>query len=381
MSTLPNSNNRSAEPLLGEEGFLQILDVSKKFGEVTVVDRLNLSVRRREFFALLGSSGCGKSTLLRIMAGLETPSSGRIILDGQDITDLPAHRRPVNMMFQSYALFPHMNVSANVAYGLKREGVARPEREERVREVLELVQMGAYASHMPAQLSGGQQQRVALARSLVKSPKLLLLDEPMSALDKKIRQKTQFELGTILQKVGVTCVMVTHDQEEAMTMADRLAVMSEGVIVQMGTPENVYEAPSTRFAAEFIGSTNVFTGTLAQDGGSALHCGELERPLELGFAMANARQGHAVQVSIRPERIRLSVPANDATAPSNNSALGVVEQIGYMGSYTLYYLRLPSGRVVMVHVPREVLVGFPQEPDYGDTLLLRWSVRSLVVLS
>ena len=381
MSTLPNSNNRSAEPVLGEDGFLQFVDVSKKFGEVTVVDRLNLSVRRKEFFALLGSSGCGKSTLLRIMAGLETPSSGRVILDGQDITDLPAHRRPVNMMFQSYALFPHMNVSANVAYGLKREGVARPEREERVREVLELVQMGAYASHMPAQLSGGQQQRVALARSLVKSPKLLLLDEPMSALDKKIRQKTQFELGTILQKVGVTCVMVTHDQEEAMTMADRLAVMSEGAIVQLGTPENIYEAPSTRFAAEFIGSTNVFTGTLAQDGGSELHCGELERPLELGFAMANARQGHTVQVSIRPERIRLSLPASDAQAPANNSALGVVEQIGYMGSYTLYYLRLPSGRVVMVHVPREILVAFDHEPDYGDILQLRWSVRSLVVLS
>jgi putrescine transport system ATP-binding protein len=381
MSTLPNSTNRSSEPVLGEEGFLRIVDVSKKFGEVTVVDRLSLSVRRKEFFALLGSSGCGKSTLLRIMAGLETPSSGRVILDGQDITDLPAHRRPVNMMFQSYALFPHMNVSANVAYGLKREGVARPEREERVREVLELVQMGTYASHMPSQLSGGQQQRVALARSLVKSPKLLLLDEPMSALDKKIRQKTQFELGTILQKVGVTCVMVTHDQEEAMTMADRLAVMSEGAIVQLGTPENVYEAPSTRFAAEFIGSTNVFTGTLAQDGGSALHCGELEQPLELGFAMANARQGHAVQVSIRPERIRLSLPASDAQAPANNSALGVVEQIGYMGSYTLYYLRLPSGRVVMVHVPREILVAFDHEPDYGDILQLRWSVRSLVVLS
>ena len=381
MSTLPNSTNHSSEPVLGKEGFLRIVDVSKKFGEVTVVDRLSLSVRRKEFFALLGSSGCGKSTLLRIMAGLETPSSGRVILDGQDITDLPAHRRPVNMMFQSYALFPHMNVSANVAYGLKREGVARPEREERVREVLELVQMGAYASHMPSQLSGGQQQRVALARSLVKSPKLLLLDEPMSALDKKIRQKTQFELGTILQKVGVTCVMVTHDQEEAMTMADRLAVMSEGAIVQLGTPENVYEAPSTRFAAEFIGSTNVFTGTLAQDGGSALNCGELEQPLELGFAMANARQGHAVQVSIRPERIRLSLPASDAQAPANNSALGVVEQIGYMGSYTLYYLRLPSGRVVMVHVPREILVAFDHEPDYGDILQLRWSVRSLVVLS
>ena len=383
MSTTPLVQKKATAP--GEEDFLRVVDVTKKFGEVTVVDKLSLSIRRNEFFALLGSSGCGKSTLLRIMAGLETPTSGRIILDGQDITELPAHHRPVNMMFQSYALFPHMNVTNNVAYGLKREGVGRKEIEARVSDALELVQMGHYANHMPSQLSGGQQQRVALARSLIKQPKLLLLDEPMSALDKKIRQKTQFELGSILYKVGVTCVMVTHDQEEAMTMADRLAVMSEGCIMQLGTPENVYEAPTSRFSAEFIGSTNVFSGELAEDGGSVVHSGDLQNPLELSYAMSNARKGHAVTVSIRPERVRLSVPGNGDAASgqtgARNSATGKVEQIGYMGSYTLYYVRLPSGRLIIANVPREVMVAFDKAPDYEDTVLLQWSVRSLVALS
>jgi putrescine transport system ATP-binding protein len=370
---------------LGEEGFLRVVDVTKKFGEVTVVDKLSLSIRRNEFFALLGSSGCGKSTLLRIMAGLETPTSGHIILDGQDITEMPAHHRPVNMMFQSYALFPHMNVTNNVAYGLKRAGVASKEIAARVSDALDLVQMGNYARHMPSQLSGGQQQRVALARSLIKQPKLLLLDEPMSALDKKIRQKTQFELGSILYKVGVTCVMVTHDQEEAMTMADRLAVMSEGCIMQLGTPENVYEAPTSRFSAEFIGSTNVFSGELAEDGGSVVTSPDLQNSLELSYTMSNARKGHAVTVSIRPERVRLTVPGNGGVqaAPTdvNNSATGTVEQIGYMGSYTLYYVRLPSGRLIIANVPREVMVAFYKSPDYGDSVALQWSVRSLVVLS
>ena len=383
MSTTPLLQKKTTQ--LGEEDFLRVVDVTKKFGDVTVVDKLSLSIRRNEFFALLGSSGCGKSTLLRIMAGLETPTSGRIILDGQDITELPAHHRPVNMMFQSYALFPHMNVTNNVAYGLKREGVASKEIAARVSDALDLVQMGNYARHMPSQLSGGQQQRVALARSLIKQPKLLLLDEPMSALDKKIRQKTQFELGSILYKVGVTCVMVTHDQEEAMTMADRLAVMSEGCIMQLGTPENVYEAPTSRFSAEFIGSTNVFSGELAEDGGSAVISQDLQNPLELSYAMSNARKGNAVTVSIRPERVRLTVPDADNQAENrtsvSNAATGTVEQIGYMGSYTLYYVRLPSGRLIIANVPREVMVAFDKSPDYGDQVSLQWSVRSLVVLS
>ena len=377
----------SANPLikksnnaLGEDGFLQVQSVSKKFGSDTVVSDLNLSIRRQEFFALLGSSGCGKSTLLRIMAGLETPTQGRILLDGQDITDVPAHQRPVNMMFQSYALFPHMNVTANIAYGLKREGRAKSEITERVAEVLDLVQMHSHARHMPAQLSGGQQQRVALARSLVKQPKLLLLDEPMSALDKQIRQKTQFELGSILYKVGVTCVMVTHDQEEAMTMADRLAVMSEGRIVQIGSPEQVYETPSTQFAAEFIGSTNVFAGVLSDRRGQVV-CADFEAPLDLGEMEQSAKIGHALRVSVRPERIRMQLAAPDIKAPPVNAALGTVAQIGYMGSYTLFYVTLVSGRTLVVNVPREVMMGFERAPDYDDTVLVQWSSRSMVRLA
>ncbi len=377
----------SANPLikksnnaLGEDGFLQVQSVSKKFGSDTVVSDLNLSIRRQEFFALLGSSGCGKSTLLRIMAGLEAPTQGRILLDGQDITDVPAHERPVNMMFQSYALFPHMNVTANIAYGLKREGRAKSEITERVAEVLDLVQMHSHARHMPAQLSGGQQQRVALARSLVKQPKLLLLDEPMSALDKQIRQKTQFELGSILYKVGVTCVMVTHDQEEAMTMADRLAVMSEGRIVQIGSPEQVYETPSTQFAAEFIGSTNVFAGVLSDRRGQVV-CADFEAPLDLGEMEQSAKIGQALRVSVRPERIRMQLAAPDIKAPPVNAALGTVAQIGYMGSYTLFYVTLVSGRTLVVNVPREVMMGFERAPDYDDTVLVQWSSRSMVRLA
>lgn len=266
MNTKNAKDNRpstcTTKSYIGQEDYVQIIDVEKKFGDVIAVHNLSLSIRKNEVFALLGSSGCGKSTLLRMMAGLEIPTSGRILIDGEDLSKLPPFRRPVNMMFQSYALFPHMTVENNVAYGLKQEGIAKSEIKERVEAVLELVQMQNYKLRKPHQLSGGQQQRVALARSLVKRPKLLLLDEPMSALDKKIRQQTQFELGNILFKVGVTCVMVTHDQEEAMTMADRIAVMTEGEIVQIGTPNEVYEAPSSRFTAEFIGSTNMFEGKL-----------------------------------------------------------------------------------------------------------------------
>jgi putrescine transport system ATP-binding protein len=364
---------------IGRDDFVRVEGVVKRFGQVTVVDRLSLSIKHKEMFALLGSSGCGKTTLLRMMAGLETPSEGRIWLDGEDITALPPHRRPVNMMFQSYALFPHMTVEGNVGYGLRRERVPRAEIAERVADALDLVQMRPYARHMPAQLSGGQQQRAALARSLVKRPKLLLLDEPMSALDKKIRQQTQFELGSILWKVGVTCVMVTHDQEEAMTMADRIAVMSEGRIVQTGTPEEVYEAPNSRFAAEFIGSTNIFAGRVAPDAADRIACAELPVPLALPHAM-NARAGHPVTVSVRPERIGLARADERDELPAANAAWGRVEQIGYMGSYTLYFVRLPSNAVVVANVPRGVLVQMAQAPDYGDPVRITWSPRSMVVL-
>jgi putrescine transport system ATP-binding protein len=356
--------------------FVQIVDVVKRFGDAAAVDHVSLSIRKKELFALLGSSGCGKSTLLRLMAGLETPDSGRIIVDGQDITQLPPHQRPVNMMFQSYALFPHMTVEANAAYGLKREGVGKAEIRDRVAAALDLVQMSRYARRKPHQLSGGQQQRVALARSLVKRPKLLLLDEPMSALDKKIRQQTQFELGNILYAVGVTCILVTHDQEEAMTMADRLAVMSEGRILQIGTPGEVYEAPTCRFAAEFIGSTNLFKGVLASDGARIFNCSDLDAPLQVQDPV-NARAHSEAHISLRPERITMSLrPAEQEF----NRAVGKVEQYAYMGSYTLYYIRLGSGRLIAVDVSRMAAQAMERAPDYGDIVYLSWGADTLVVL-
>jgi putrescine transport system ATP-binding protein len=356
--------------------FVQIVDVTKKFGDATAVDHVSLSIRKNELFALLGSSGCGKSTLLRLMAGLETPDSGRIIVDGQDITQLPPHQRPVNMMFQSYALFPHMTVEGNAAYGLKREGVGRAEIRERVAAALDLVQMSRYAQRKPHQLSGGQQQRVALARSLVKRPKLLLLDEPMSALDKQIRQQTQFELGNILYAVGVTCVLVTHDQEEAMTMADRLAVMNDGRIIQTGTPDEVYESPSCRFAAEFIGSTNLFKGVLQSDESRLFNCVDLDVPLQVHNPM-NARVSLEAHISLRPERVTMSFQPADQEF---NRAVGKVEQYAYMGSYTLYYIRLGSGRLMAVDVSRMAVRAMARAPDYGDTVHLSWGPDTLVVL-
>ncbi len=363
-----------------------MVGVSMQFGSATAVDRLDLSIRQNELFALLGSSGCGKSTLLRMLAGLQAPTAGRIWLDGEDITHLPAHKRPVNMMFQSYALFPHMTAAANVAYGLKREGVPAREAQQRVDDALDLVQMRPYAQRMPSQLSGGQQQRVALARSLVKRPKLLLLDEPMSALDKKIRQETQFELGNILSKVGVTCVLVTHDQEEAMTMADRIAVMSAGRIVQMGSPEEIYEAPHSRFAAEFIGSTNIFEGTLAAGASTRVDCADLALPLAL-TSPPSLQAGAALSLSLRPERIAMSLDAAvDPAALGVNAAVGSVEQIAYMGSYSLYHVRLSGpgpgiARLLVVSVSRAELSRLPRRPDYDDTVQLRWPADALVVLT
>ena len=361
---------------IGQEDYIQLISVEKKFGDVVAVSNVNLSIRKNEVFALLGSSGCGKSTLLRMMAGLETPTSGRILIDGEDLSKLPPFRRPVNMMFQSYALFPHMTVENNVAYGLKQEGIAKPEIKERVDAVLELVQMQNYKLRKPHQLSGDQQQRVALARSLVKRPKLLLLDEPMSALDKKIRQQTQFELGNILFKVGVTCVMVTHDQEEAMTMADRIAVMTEGEIVQIGTPNAVYEFPSSRFCAEFIGTTNMFEGTLVAENSSLMQCAELENPMQL-LHNINGNAGKPLAISIRPEQISIS---HKRPQTQRNSTAGVVDQLAYMGSYSLFYVRLTSGKLVVVSVSRLILQQMEKQPNYDETVYLSWSPASCVVL-
>jgi putrescine transport system ATP-binding protein len=373
-----NEATRPQRPPLAQTAadFVQLVDVVKRYGEAVAVNRVSLSIRKNEMFALLGSSGCGKSTLLRLMAGLASPDAGRIFVDGEDVTALPPYRRPVSMMFQSYALFPHMSVENNVAYGLRRDSVAKNEMRQRVAAALDLVQMGKYAQRKPHQLSGGQQQRVALARSLVKRPKLLLLDEPMSALDKKIRQETQFELGNILYDVGVTCILVTHDQEEAMTMADRLALMDDGRILQVGTPGEVYESPSCRFAAEFIGSTNLFTGELEADSSRRFRCPHLEVPLEVPHAM-NARRGHAAQISVRPERIAMGFRKPEQEC---NWTAGKIEQYAYMGSYTLYYVRLASGRLLAVDISRMGVHALERAPDYCDTVYLSWGAESLVVL-
>ncbi|WP_442793607.1 ABC transporter ATP-binding protein [Paraburkholderia sp. ZP32-5] len=376
----------AGEPFLGPNAvmgdpadqFIQIIDVVKKFGETVAVKGVNLSVKKGELFALLGSSGCGKSTLLRMMAGLETVTSGRILIDGEDLAQLPPYRRPVNMMFQSYALFPHMTVESNVAFGLKQEGVRKAELKDRVHSALELVQMGRFAKRKPHQLSGGQQQRVALARSLVKRPKLLLLDEPMSALDKQIRQRTQIELVNILDSVGVTCMMVTHDQEEAMTMANRLAVMSEGQIVQLGTPHEVYEYPNSRFSAEFIGSTNLFEGRTVEDEPDYvfIETPDLTCRLHVNHGITGPL-GMPVTISVRPERIALTRKPPEG---AYNWGKGVVTNIAYMGGYSLYHVKLDGGKTVIANVTSLALTEI-EPPTWGDEVYVRWSASAGVVLT
>ncbi|HDR8922610.1 TPA: polyamine ABC transporter ATP-binding protein [Burkholderia vietnamiensis] len=360
------------------ENFVQIVDVVKKFGETEVVRNVNLTVHQGELFALLGSSGSGKSTLLRMLAGLETVTSGKILIDGEDLAQMPPYKRPVNMMFQSYALFPHMSVEANVAYGLKQEGTPKAELKERVAAALELVQMSKYAKRKPHQLSGGQQQRVALARSLVKRPKVLLLDEPMSALDKQIRQRTQIELVNILQKVGVTCIMVTHDQEEAMTMANRLAVMSEGQIVQIGSPSEVYEYPNSRFSAEFIGSTNLFEGITVEDEPDYVYIESPELPSRLYVSHGiTGPLGMPVTVSVRPERIALTRKPPEGAF---NWAHGRIANVAYMGGYSLYHVKLDAGKTVIANVS-SLAISELETPALGDEIYVRWSATAGVVLT
>ncbi|NVH72965.1 polyamine ABC transporter ATP-binding protein [Paraburkholderia sp. JPY432] len=372
------STGPSADTGDAAEQFIQIVDVVKKFGETVAVKGVNLTVKKGELFALLGSSGCGKSTLLRMMAGLETVTSGKILIDGEDLAQLPPYRRPVNMMFQSYALFPHMTVEANVAFGLKQEGVPKAELKDRVHNALELVQMGRFAKRKPHQLSGGQQQRVALARSLVKRPKLLLLDEPMSALDKQIRQRTQIELVNILDQVGVTCMMVTHDQEEAMTMANRLAVMSEGQIVQLGTPHEVYEYPNSRFSAEFIGSTNLFEGRTVEDEPDHvfIETPDLTCRLHVNHGITGPL-GMPVTISVRPERIALTRKPPEG---AYNWGKGVVTNIAYMGGYSLYHVKLEGGKTVIANVTSLALTEI-DPPSWGDEVYVRWSASAGVVLT
>ncbi|UDF30788.1 UNVERIFIED_ORG: ABC transporter ATP-binding protein [Roseateles sp. XES5] len=335
--------------------FITFRNVTKRFGDFTAVDDLTLNIYHREFFALLGASGCGKSTLLRMLAGFERPTSGEIILDGQDIAGIPPYKRPVNMMFQSYALFPHMTVESNIGFGLRQDGMPKNEIAERVTQMLKLVKLEKFSKRKPHQLSGGQRQRVALARSLAKRPKVLLLDEPLGALDKKLREETQFELMDLQQELGLTFVVVTHDQEEAMTMADRIAVMSHGKVIQVATPAEIYEAPNSRFVADFIGDVNILDGKVSASGN-----GKIELAVNEGFTVRTAAadapaMGSAAGFAVRPEKLKVSraAPAD----ASVNAAQGEIWDIGYLGDMTVFYVKLDSGKVVkasMLNAQREV---------------------------
>jgi putrescine transport system ATP-binding protein len=363
--------------------FLQIEDVVKDFGGGSIaVSHVSLEIVKGEIFALLGPSGCGKTTLLRMLAGFETPTSGRILLNGQDLAQMPPYACPINMMFQSYALFPHLTVWENIAFGLRREGVRQPQLGERVEAMLKLVQLTKLAQRKPHQLSGGQQQRVALARSLATRPQLLLLDEPLGALDKKLREETQIELVNIIEEVGVTCVMVTHDQEEAMTMASRIAIMNEGKVLQIGAPSEIYETPATRFVADFIGNVNLMEGTLAEDEADhcIVDCGDLKHYVGHGVT---GTQGMPVAVAVRPEKIRLSRHApdvEDAPGSGFNCAKGVVKNLAYFGSFTVYHLELPGGRVLKVS-QNNTQRHRDHELTWGDPAWAHWSRQSQVVLT
>ncbi|NKJ05302.1 ABC transporter ATP-binding protein [Rhizobium sp. SG741] len=331
-------NDPSAKP------YISFKNVTKKFGDFTAVDNLSLDIYNREFFALLGASGCGKSTLLRMLAGFEQPTTGEIVLDGQNLAGTPPYRRPVNMMFQSYALFPHMSVEKNIAFGLRQDGMPKAEIDDRVAQMLKLVKLEQFAKRKPNQLSGGQRQRVALARSIAKRPKVLLLDEPLGALDKKLREETQFELMDLQQSLGLTFVVVTHDQEEAMTMADRIAVMSHGKVVQVATPAEIYEAPNCRFVADFIGDVNILDGnvTSAQSGIVEI---AVDSALTLRTASSEApAAGSRASLAIRPEKLRVT-PRPPANA-SVNATEGEIWDIAYLGDMTVFHVKLKSGQVL-----------------------------------
>ena len=351
--------------------------VTKKFDETIAVDDVSLEINKGEIFALLGGSGSGKSTLLRMLAGFERPSEGRIFLDGVDITDMPPYERPINMMFQSYALFPHMTVAQNIAFGLQQDKIPKAEVDARVAEMLKLVQMSQYAKRKPHQLSGGQRQRVALARSLAKRPKLLLLDEPMGALDKKLRSQMQLELVEIIERVGVTCVMVTHDQEEAMTMAQRIAIMHLGWIAQTGSPVDIYEAPVSRLVCEFIGNVNAFDGTVTEDleGYAIIDCPDLEQQIYVGHGVSTSVQDKSVTYAIRPEKMLVTTLKPDARY---NWSKGKVHDIAYLGGHSVFYVELPCGKLVQSFVANAERQG--QRPTWDDQVFVWWEDDSGVVL-
>ena len=360
------------------EPFIHIEGVTKKFGDFVAVDNVNLSVYKGELFALLGGSGCGKSTLLRMLAGFETPTAGRILIDGVDTAGVAPYDRPVNMMFQSYALFPHMTVEKNVAYGLKRDGLPAKEIRDKVADMLGLVQLTQFAKRKPHQLSGGQRQRVALARALIKQPKVLLLDEPLGALDKKLREQTQFELMNIQEQVGITFVVVTHDQEEAMTLSSRIAVMNQGEIIQVGEPTEIYEYPQTKFTANFIGDINMFEGRVTESGQRlTVDCDGIDTPLVVD-QKDTVDVGADVAVAVRPEKIHVSkAPPN---GDEENVIKGTVHDLGYLGSISIYRIELASGKMVHVTLQNQRRRAH-LEVEWDDEVFLSWEATDSVALT
>ncbi|MDG1485472.1 MAG: ABC transporter ATP-binding protein [Porticoccaceae bacterium] len=381
----PCATDFSETPWLDPQAvpFIQIKNLSKQFGDFTAVDNISLDIFQGELFTILGGSGCGKSTLLRMLAGFENPSAGQIIIDGVDISDLPAYDRPVNMMFQSYAVFPHMTVAQNIAYGLQKDRLPKAEINSRVQEMLELVQLQDLAARKPKQLSGGQCQRVALARALIKRPKVLLLDEPLAALDKKLREQTQFELINLQYKLGTSFIVVTHDQEEAMTLSSRVAVMDAGRFVQTGTPLEVYEFPVNRFVADFFGTINLFDATVASSTQMDASTHTIEAALDKTGTLVKAdcshqlNQGDTISIGVRPEK--LSISQKKPRGKNLTITSGVVEDLAYYGNRSIYRVRSHSGRMIQVSAQnfqrtKELVL------EWDDQVYLSWDSSCSVVL-
>ncbi|AZT85580.1 polyamine ABC transporter ATP-binding protein [Marinobacter sp. NP-4(2019)] len=375
------ANSGAPVPLWRQEGaepFVKIENVTKKFGDFTAVDNVSLNIYKNELFCLLGGSGSGKSTLLRMLAGFETATSGRILIDGVDTSGIQPWNRPVNMMFQSYALFPHLTVTENVAFGLRREGISRSETKQRVAQMLDMVQMGHLGKRKPNQLSGGQRQRIALARALIKRPKLLLLDEPLGALDKKLREETQFELINLQYELGVTFVVVTHDQEEAMTLATRIGVMNQGQIIQTAEPHEVYEYPNSRFVAEFVGSVNLFEGKVVEKVPGSVRIDSRDAGTTLSNNHdINCAANQVVHVAVRPEKISIS---HEDPEQRDNCVRGKIEDVAYMGSLSLFRVKLDNGFEVRVTKPN-LMRAAAERFTWDDLVYLSWDEDSSVVLT